>query len=370
MIGVKLAFFKSKQGYTVYLNVYNNGIRTRTSTGLIVSKNYAAPIRDRSGKVIKGKYPKIEPSDREAVQMAEIMATKKRAELIADDADLPTSKKRNSCFIDFFETICEEKKNQSYNGALTNLKQFHHGRLPFKSVNYAFLKTLQRTLAAVVSNGTVNTYMQRYKIAWNEARRMGYTKANPFAELRNLKVTEQKTKYLEFAELEALMNCETRTPAIVQKAFFFACFTGLRWGDVNGLRWDQIQSGYLEKTMDKGKSKILRVPLCETAKEILSTLDKSKKDVFHGLLSHSRVNQVLKSWADDAGIEKRLSFHSARHTFGTLAGQLGIDIYIVMALLGHSSIKQTMRYAAIMDQKKTEVVRQLPALKMKILRRV
>ena len=58
----------------------------------------------------------------------------------------------------------------------------------------------------------------------------------------------------------------------------------------------------------------------------------------------------------DAGITKRVSFHSARHTFATLLLTYGTDLYTVSKLLGHANIKTTQIYAKVIDEKKAEAV--------------
>jgi len=65
---------------------------------------------------------------------------------------------------------------------------------------------------------------------------------------------------------------------------------------------------------------------------------------------------VLSDWAKDAGIDKKFSFHVARHTFATLALTAGVDIYTTSQLLGHTTIRHTQRYARIINSKKNDAV--------------
>jgi len=80
--------------------------------------------------------------------------------------------------------------------------------------------------------------------------------------------------------------------------------------------------------------------------------------------SHSQLCKVLKQWCKDAGIDKRVSFHTARHTFATLALTQGVDLYTVSKLLGHKTIQATQIYAKIVDEKKKAAMEALPVVEI------
>jgi len=64
----------------------------------------------------------------------------------------------------------------------------------------------------------------------------------------------------------------------------------------------------------------------------------------------AQINERLKIIADKAEVEKKISFHTARHTFATRALRKGIRIEYVSKLLGHATIKETQVYAKIVDE--------------------
>ena len=70
---------------------------------------------------------------------------------------------------------------------------------------------------------------------------------------------------------------------------------------------------------------------------------------FFKLKDNSNVNKDLNALAKLAEIDKRISFHTARHTNATLLIYSGANITTVQKLLGHKSVKTTQVYANIMD---------------------
>lgn len=79
------------------------------------------------------------------------------------------------------------------------------------------------------------------------------------------------------------------------------------------------------------------------------------KDQLLPVLSNQKYNAYLKEIADLCGINKDLSTHVARHTFGTtvtLANNVPLES--IKEMMGHKSLKQTMHYAKVSGIKVTE----------------
>jgi len=66
--------------------------------------------------------------------------------------------------------------------------------------------------------------------------------------------------------------------------------------------------------------------------------DKSAEDTVFDLPSTTHINILLKPWAKAAGIDKRFSFHTARHTFATMMLTLGADLYTTSKIDSESSV--------------------------------
>lgn len=73
----------------------------------------------------------------------------------------------------------------------------------------------------------------------------------------------------------------------------------------------------------------------------------------------SACDRCLKKMAAAAGIEKNISFHTARHSMATLTLAAGSDLYTVGKLLGHTSINSTQVYADVVMETKMEAVNKI-----------
>jgi len=76
--------------------------------------------------------------------------------------------------------------------------------------------------------------------------------------------------------------------------------------------------------------------------------------------SNQKVNAYLKDIAQELEIPKKLTFHSARHTFATTVTlSNGVPIETVSKLLGHTKLSTTQVYARVMEQKLSSDIRDL-----------
>lgn len=168
------------------------------------------------------------------------------------------------------------------------------------------------------------------------------------------------------------MKMNDKEAELARLMFVFSCFTGLAISDMENLEYKHIQTAavgqmYIRKERQKTKVEFI-VPLHLIAEAIISHCRKEQerseerqtmkeKDdhlVFHRDCSRSVMDTKLSIVGKACGIRQRLSYHMARHTFGTMSLSAGIPIESIAKMMGHASISSTQIYAQVTDSKISE----------------
>ena len=138
----------------------------------------------------------------------------------------------------------------------------------------------------------------------------------------------------------------------VLKYYLASCYCGLRHSDIKTLSVKSIQDGHIVKKMKKGRKGVLktvRIKITNQLKPLLEAESKNGLAFGVSVMESSQTNKYLKEIAKIAGIDKELTFHSARHTFAITSLKLGMAMKSISDILGHSEIKTTERYARVFD---------------------
>jgi len=169
---------------------------------------------------------------------------------------------------------------------------------------------------------------------------------------------------LKIEQLLSPEKIESLTPGEIKatQRFLFACYTGLRFSDVNSLHWqkhvfskyvfnpdkkEMVFRSYIEITMTKTSMPVF-IPLIDKASELMG--EKADNFVFKPI-SNQKINAHLKEINKKAGLNKKLSFHVARHSFATICFLYGIPLEVGQKLLGHRNRKFTEIYTHLSKNK-------------------
>ena len=124
--------------------------------------------------------------------------------------------------------------------------------------------------------------------------------------------------------------------------------------DTYKLTYDNIKIGVDGKpwimTKRAKTDTIVTVPLLDVPLAIIEKYRGKQDDKVLPTLSNQKMNSYLKEIGTVCGIEKRLSFHLARHTFAsTTTLAKGVSIEAVSKMLGHTNIRTTQIYARVTE---------------------
>jgi integrase/recombinase XerD len=130
---------------------------------------------------------------------------------------------------------------------------------------------------------------------------------------------------------------------------------GLRVSEIIGLRWQDIDFDrnliHLKGAKDK-KDRL--VMLSKRVKEALHGMDMGQGYVFisnrKGRYTQRSIQSIIEKAVAKAGIRKRVTPHTLRHSFATHLLENGTDIRYIRDLLGHSDISTTLIYTRVTDK--------------------
>jgi len=206
---------------------------------------------------------------------------------------------------------------------------------------------------------TINKELSVLRNILNTAAEWGKLRKAP-PKIRLLKENNQRIRYLDEDEEILLFNA---CPEFLKPIIEVALNTGMRRGEILGLKWKDIDFDQKNITLSDTKSGERRqVPMNSTVADILSDIKKKSESdyVFPGNdiethISKSYVSHKFESVIRQAGIEN-FKFHDLRHTFASRLVMKGVNLKVVQELLGHKTFNMTLRYAHLSpDQKKTAV---------------
>ena len=142
----------------------------------------------------------------------------------------------------------------------------------------------------------------------------------------------------------------------------FSALTGLRWGDVEKLTWNEVfedEGNYYIRFITQKTDRAETLPISTQANSFLGGRKTGIERVFPTIKYSPMQNILIDRWIKSAGINKHITFHCFRHTYATLQITLGTDIYTVSKMLGHRDIATTQIYAKIIDGKKKEAANKI-----------
>lgn len=219
---------------------------------------------------------------------------------------------------------------------------------------------------------TQNYYLIALRAFLKYLRKRGIEALSP-ERIELAKVPQRSLDLITSAELNRLMKAPDaktlegkRDKAILELLFS----TGLRISELCSLSIDDVDLSREEFSVRGKGDKIRVVFLSDTAKSALKEYLSKRKDMDDAMfvrygrkandggdlrISPRSVQRLIKKYAAEAGITRKVTPHVIRHSFATDLLQNGADLRSVQALLGHANIGTTQVYTHVTDKHLHEV---------------
>ena len=215
------------------------------------------------------------------------------------------------------------------------------------------------------SPATVNRYLAALSSALTtSARDWGWIEKNPLVgkTLKRAKEPKGRVRFLEDDEREHLLAaCQESNNRNLFPLTVLAISTGMRAGEIMGLRWPDIDLERGRITLHETKNNDRRgVPLVGRALDVMKAHAKVRRldnDLVFAS-SSGREGFPREAWEKavrEAGIED-FRFHDCRHTAASYMAMNGVPFLTIAKLLGHRTLQMVMRYSHLADDYETEAV--------------
>lgn len=234
------------------------------------------------------------------------------------------------------------------------------GELRLDALTLAHGTSLRAELAKKLKPSTVNNIIKLARKLLADAADWNLIRKSPFDKLKRLVDPERPFAYWMPEERDRFLTYARTADADFYDLVAVAVHTGMRIGELLGLRWDVVDftrgvimvrrsqcqmTGALREQTKNGKFREL--PMNKVVAEVLRArrgLGKAGDQAVFEIAFPKNAASKLRRMAKNAGV-RPIRFHDLRHTFASLMAMAGVDLALLRDLMGHSTYAQTLRYA-------------------------
>lgn len=348
----------SKKAVSVELCITCNRQRKYISTGI---KVVPSQWSDNVKRVVKNKDSVQMNSILEAwMRRASSVVEKVTEDGVADLSEIISLIKREDeksvSFIEYCEKRKEERKVQSqtkkrYEVFIKFLKEW--GKIvSFGDCNVAKVRAMDEFLNKQgKAQSTIYDYHKYLKLFINDAIVDGLMEKNPYKYL-NFHIGKGEKQYVDcineeqFKDIKAL---SIKTPHLrkARDLFLFQCYTGMAYSDLMSFDYKNCEEIGDKLFYHAKRTKTDTDFVFQILTPARDLLDKYNYEL--PKITNQKYNDYLKVIGSMVGVD-RLHSHMGRATAATLFLSKGMPINIVARVLGHTTLRQTVRYARTLNK--------------------
>ncbi len=222
---------------------------------------------------------------------------------------------------------------------------------------------------------TIESALGIVRASFNRAKEWGlFEGENPVCKVKIPRRDNRRLRFLSPEEAEALLaECRKRSEQVYEIALL-ALHCGLRFREIAGLTWQDIDLVRGQIYIRDPKNNTTRVAyMTEAVKKMFAGKNPGEpSELVFKNHKGERIERISKSF-DRAikalglndGIKDprmKICFHSLRHTFGSWLVMQGVPIFTVKELMGHKDLSMTMRYAHLAAEVQREAIQEIEKL--------
>ena len=316
-------------------------------------------LRQYKGNVKTGQGPKSPQEQRE------ILAKQREAEKASLEAEQEKLAQEEETLTDYFEKkyFPWAETNKTPNTIKCERALFKNwikpiiGDIPLLKLAQTDTERLKKRMGdSGKAAQTIHLTLALIRQIYNHAKRPD---VYLLAKAKMPKVDNARLRYLTAEEIDTLLTALKAKSETVHDQALLAVNTGLRFSEVTGLKWEDVNYETGTLAIRDGKTGSRTVFFNDTVREVLKARQGGKKTglifpIETGRRKGERQGAVSKTFQREAdklfnmGVDDRrlrVTFHTLRHSFGThVYGATG-DLYLTQKALGHRTMTMAQRYA-------------------------
>jgi len=270
---------------------------------------------------------------------------------------------------------------------LENFKEYFGESTLLANIRYMNLETYRNYLRQKITknktiraDASVNREMSCLHHTFTKAVEWEMIEQNPFEKGKSL-ILKENNKRMRFLNENEIKNLLENCPPYLCKVIECALNTGMRRGEIFGLKWFQVRDGFLYLKETK-TSEPRQIPINDALELMFAQIKSEQNPKGDNVLGFrgkavkklrskyvftckgkpiKEVKKSFKTALKNAGIQD-FRFHDLRHTFASQVLLRGGTLKDVQELLGHKTMTMTLRYAHLTQEHKRKAVNLLNGL--------
>ena len=251
-----------------------------------------------------------------------------------------------------------------YEGVFKSFQTFY-GDKPINLVTVRDIENYKSFRLKTIRSTSFNIELRTLKAGFNKAVKLGYLKANPFNNIKQIPIPEKQILCFSDDQIRLLLN-NTRSE-LLKRFILVSLYTGMRINEIINIQWKDVnfEHGVItvgnKETFSTKSGKIRSIPINDGLNTLLNKMFEAElingniagfdfldKYIFHKhcnfKYASDYISKAFKKLLRSLNFEERFHFHCLRHTCITNLVRAGANINYIKAIAGHSDLKTTENY--------------------------